>query len=95
MVEESISSNLASALTDFVRDTVREELRLHQLTTAPPLDSNEAAARLNVSRRTLETLIAERKLRPLRIGRKRLFHLAQLQAFLRECEVPTRKRKAR
>ena len=50
-----------------------------------PLDSSQAAARLNVSRRKLDELVAGGHLRPLRIGRKRLFPQTQLDCFLRQC----------
>ncbi len=51
-----------------------------------PLDSAQAAGRLNISRRKLDELVAGGHLRPLRVGRKRLFPQEQLDSFLRLCE---------
>ena len=70
-----------------VREVVREELRAYEPEAEAPYDSDQAATRLNISRRKLDELVAAGKLRPIRIGRKRLFPREQLDAFLRQAAV--------
>lgn len=48
---------------------------------AVPID--EAARRLSLSPRTVATLVAERELRSVKVGRRRLIPLKALQDFLR------------
>lgn len=52
----------------------------------PPLllDSKATAAALSISPRKLDELVAERRLRPVRIGRKRLFPRGQVEGFVRD-----------
>ncbi|MGH9254239.1 MAG: helix-turn-helix domain-containing protein [Vicinamibacterales bacterium] len=52
---------------------------LHML--AIPID--EAARRLSLSPRTVATLVAQRELRSVKVGRRRLIPLKALQDFLR------------
>jgi len=49
------------------------------------LDVKAVARRLNISVRTVESLIAEGQLKPLRIGRKRLFTSEAVETYLRSC----------
>jgi len=48
---------------------------------AVPID--EAARRLSLSPRTVATLVSERELRSVKVGRRRLIPLKALQDFLR------------
>lgn len=47
------------------------------------LDANQAAQYINISKRKLDELCAGGDLRPVRIGRKRLFPKEQLQGLLK------------
>lgn len=81
-----LRSFLKDELPDVIAGVVREELDVLKQETEAPLDSRQAAARLNVSIRKLDELVAAGELRPLRLGRKRLFPQAQLESFLRKCQ---------
>ena len=52
----------------------------------PPLllDSKATAAALSISPRKLDQLVAENRIRPVRIGRKRLFPRGQVEGFVRD-----------
>lgn len=62
---------------------MREELQSRSIEDEAPLDAKDAAKRLNISLRKLDELVADRQIRPLRIGQKRLFPREQLDSFLR------------
>ena len=62
----------------------KEALEVHSAVQPAVYNSRQAATYLNVSARTLDSLVSAGKLRPLYIGRKRLFSVAQLDAFLRQ-----------
>ena len=55
----------------------------------------DLAKTLNVSRRTVETIIAAGKIRPLWIQGQRRFHPDVVTAYLRTCEKQPRSRKRR
>lgn len=91
-----LKSFLENDLPRIIEDSVRKQLqplrndlgtfiREAHIEAQAPLDSSEACKRLNCSRRKLDELVATGELRPLRIGRKRLFPIEQLEAFLRRC----------
>lgn len=86
---DAISSSLRRVLheevPDLIRTTIRDELDLKSLEAQRPLDTSQACMLLNISARKLDQLVASGQLRPLRIGRKRLFPREQLDAFLRRC----------
>ena len=81
-----LRSFLKDELPDVIAGVIREELGLLRQAADAPLDSRQAAARLNISLRKLDELVAGGDLRPLRLGRKRLFPQAQIDAFLRKCQ---------
>ena len=76
---------LREQIGEVVREAVRAELSNHRPQPEALLDSKQARAWLNISPRKLDEIVAAGKLRPLRIGRKRLFPVAQVEGFLREC----------
>lgn len=51
------------------------------------LDSRQAAAYINISLRKLDELCAGGDLRPVRIGRKRLFPREQLHSLLKRAAL--------
>ena len=48
----------------------------------------EAASWLRISERTLNTLLAEEEITPVRIRGKRLFPISTLEAYVRDCARP-------
>ena len=81
----SVSQEIADSLGNCIRSEIEEALNTSLHDAKAPLDSKQACERLNCSLRKLDQLVAEGKLRPLRLGRKRLFPLEQLEGFLRRC----------
>ena len=79
-------------IREAVRSVIREELHSRGPEAEAPYDSEQAATRLNISRRKLDELVAAGTLRPIRIGRKRLFPREQLDAFLRQAARRRRRR---
>ena len=64
---------------------------MDDLMLAIPID--EAARRLSLSPRTVATLVAQRELRSVKVGRRRLIPLKALQDFLRrDHRLPTTSR---
>ena len=61
----------------------KDALDLYEDVRPAVYDTRQTAHYLNISVRKLDELVAARELRPLRIGRKRLFPVAQLDGFLR------------
>ena len=59
----------------------------------PLLSVKDVAKTLNISTRSVETLIAQSKLRPLWIKGQRRFHPDVVAAYIRSCEVRKRRRK--
>ena len=59
------------------------ETRQDEPIESPVLDFRQAAKYLRISVRKLDELQAAGEVRPIRIGRKRLFHRDQLDALLR------------
>ena len=85
------------SLRDDIRQ-IRDELEglrqgLEQIAERPPqaegpiplLSVKDVAAWLNVSKRTVETLIASGDLNPMRIRSKRMFAPKNVEAYLRTC----------
>lgn len=72
------------AVTLVERIDARVEQLLIERTAAQPraVDVRTAAARLNVSARTVAQMIASGQLRSVRVGRRRLIPLAALEAML-------------
>lgn len=66
---------------------------------APPeplLDVHAVADRLNVSKRTVESLISSGEIKPIRIKGQRRFDLAAIEAYIKRCaEHPTRGKRRR
>lgn len=88
-VADVLRKELRDLLREFaplLAQLIREELAKAGDHQDPPLDTDQACRRLNISRRKLDDLVAAREIRPLRIGRKRLFPVSQLEAFLKRCE---------
>lgn len=75
---------LRDDLPHLIADVIREELREQQTVRPENYDSKETATYLNISPRKLDELVAGGYLKPLRIGRKRLFPVEQLQGLLRQ-----------
>lgn len=82
-----IITEVVSDQVDALREEVAALLKNTQAEAQAPLDSKQACKRLNCSRRKLDELVALGELRPLRLGRKRLFPAEQLEAFLRKCAL--------
>lgn len=83
-VADQLAQRLAPHLAERCAQAIQDALSA----AGPPdalRDTEEACAFLNVSRRKFEQLVAEGQLRPIRIGRKRLFTQDQLDAFVRAC----------
>jgi len=83
------SSVLPEAEVARIREIVRSEFQ-RQLDAAnqnlgpdPLWDVDQVAEYLNVSRRTVDTLIAAGELRPMRVGRQRRFDPKTIDAYLR------------
>lgn len=73
-------------MEDVATSLARIEARLDELARGrlrTLLTVDDVATTLQVSRRTVETLISSGHLTPIRIGRQRRIHPAALDAFLR------------
>ena len=68
-----------------IAERVAEELAHPQTNNDGLLTIEEAHEYLAISKRTLEYLIEDGKITPVRIGRARRFDKAQLRAFVRKC----------
>ena len=85
---DEIATNLGVEILDnvdrVVREAVREEIEQfrRQLSPQSPLDTKQACEALNCSVRKLDQLVAGGDLRPLRLGRKRLFPRQQIEGLL-------------
>ena len=84
------TTSLPPALSHAIREAVAEGIR-DALSQAPSpqaadtlLDAKAVAARLGVSVRTLDRLVARGAIRPLLVGRQRRFHPATVDAYVRE-----------
>ncbi len=64
---------------------LNRELIFQKLDDRRLLSSKLAADYLGISLRMLDGLCAEKRLKPIRIGRKRLFDTRSLDAFIRNC----------
>ena len=85
-------------LTEHVVEQVRalnEQLLREHTALKPLLDVADVAKTLGVSRRTVENLIGQGKLRPLWIRGQRRFHPDTVDAYVRTCEQKPRPRKRR
>ena len=92
-----LQTHLATFLRSFLTDelpaviagVVRDEIEALKQELADDkhemLEHKRAARRLGISPRKLDQLVAAGDIRPLRIGRKRVYPSAQLEAFLRRC----------
>lgn len=79
-----LRSFLKDELPDLIGNIIHDKIGELNRKEKAPLDTKQACRRLNISRRKLDELVAAGKLRPIRIGRKRLFPEEQLDAFLRQ-----------
>jgi excisionase family DNA binding protein len=87
-------TQLLAEVQEVVTDAVRDALDARQ--HAPPLLTVEQVAeRLNVSVRTVESLIADGELVPLRIRGARRFTDQTIDAFLRSCAGKKKRRRKR
>ena len=80
---------LRDDLSRLIADIIRDELREQHTVQPENYDSKEAATYLNISPRKLDELVAGGYLKPLRIGRKRLFPVEQLRGLLRAAAAGT------
>lgn len=91
---ESLHADLRRELAEII-ETQNERL-LQQHTALKPLMSIKDVARtLGVSERTVETLVAVGKLRPLWIKGQRRFHPDAVDAFIRAGERKAQRRSGR
>lgn len=75
------STLVSREIRSAVREAVQEALRRPQL-----LPIADVAEMLSISVRTVENLIAEGRIRPVRVRRGcRRFETGQIEAFIREC----------
>lgn len=80
----SLAPELVEAIEQLVAETVRAEIDEVPVGAASPwLALDEAAAYLRVSERTLERMIARRRVRSSTVGRRRLLHRDDLDALAR------------
>jgi len=89
-IAQRVAEILRAQLVDHLSETIRGSLGSHQL--QPLLDVDDVAAKLRVSRRTVENLIKDGQLRPILIGAQRRFDDRTIDAFLRNCSPTRRKR---
>lgn len=86
---DRLAPDVVEQIAEAIRTVLERELRDVVLGRSPsaesPLDTKQTCQRLNISPRKLDELVALGELRPLRVGRKRLFPQEQLTAFLRRC----------
>jgi len=83
-------ADLLRQLTEIIE--IQNERLLQQHGALKPLMTVKDVARtLAVSERTVETLIAAGKLRPLWIKGQRRFHPDAVEAYLRSCEKARRR----
>jgi excisionase family DNA binding protein len=75
-----ISLKTGNAITDSKKSKI----------VSPYYFKKDAASFLGISVRTMETLIADRKIEHIRIGRRLLFTSEQLQRFIQENTVKAR-----
>jgi excisionase family DNA binding protein len=71
-------------------DTIEQNQKRSSAAEAPHiqlLNTNEAAARLGIGRRTIQELIAERKITFIKFGRNVRFDTADLAAFAEKNRV--------
>ena len=83
---EELLQALLPDLEALIDQRVEERLQEHLQAAKPPeglWDLKQVASYLNVSPRTVENLIADGSIRPLRIRGARRFHPAAIEAFLR------------
>jgi excisionase family DNA binding protein len=79
-----LTPDLRQAIADVVGVAVREALSERGGSQRTDLlDASTAAQRLGVSLRTLDRIVASGELRPVRIGRRRFFHVETVDAFIR------------
>lgn len=90
---DELASKVVSLLQVALREHISETIDLHgrklleeHITLKPLLSVSDLARTLKVSLRTVETLIAAGKLRPLWIRGVRRFHPDAVDAYLRSCE---------
>lgn len=86
-----LRDELPEVLARVVREEIEalkqeiEESRQQQAEEAQAvLDTRQTCTRLNVSPRKLDQLVAAGYLKPIRIGRKRLFPVTQIDGLLRQ-----------
>jgi excisionase family DNA binding protein len=88
---------LLTRIENILREVLRDELaawRAQLQEPRPLLDAAAVARQLNVSVRTVERLIAEGEIVPIRIGSSRRFTPESIEAFLRKT-VRLRRRRRR
>jgi excisionase family DNA binding protein len=80
----ALSPDLVAAIEELVEERVRAEVESVEVNGAALLSLADAADYLAVSARTLERLVAKKRIRTKDIGRRRLFRRADLDAFAEE-----------
>lgn len=87
-ISEALSDDVLERLAAVIR-TENEALLERHAALRPLLTVADVARSLNVSQRTVETLIASGQLHPLWIRGQRRFHPDTIDAYLRRCERRT------
>ncbi len=91
---EALKADLTEHITETIRQLNAQLLKEHAA-LKPLMSVEDVAKALNVSVRTVETLIAGGELRPLWIKGQRRFHPDAVGAYVRRClEKPRMRRRA-
>lgn len=90
LLQPALNEHISEAIDQHNRQLLEEHRALK-----PLLCVGDVARTLQVSMRTVETLIAAGKLRPLWIRGVRRFHPDAVEAYLRSCERKRRTRRKR
>ena len=86
---DAFRADLTEQIIEVVR-SLNEQLFKEYAALKPLMRVQDVAKTLGVSSRTVETLIAQGKLRPLWIKGQRRFHTDAIEAYLRSCEKKPR-----
>lgn len=86
---DAFRADLTEQITEVVR-SLNEQLLKEYAVLKPLMRVQDVAKTLGISSRTVETLIAQGKLRPLWIKGQRRFHTDAIEAYLRSCEKKPR-----
>lgn len=86
LLQSSLQEHISEAIDQHNRQLLEEHRAMK-----PLLCVGDVARTLQVSMRTVETLIAAGKLRPLWIRGVRRFHPDAIEAYLRSCEKKRRR----